>query len=502
MEGVTSTATRPRDVVLAAVLTIIGSVLALSGIFGAVGQLRSSRVRRELESLMAGEQFAAFDISVESLLNMLEVALMAASAASVAAIVLAVYVMRRHNPSRIALTVLGGAAAVTVLFSGLAGIAIAIFVAYTVSLLWRAPARTWFAVGSVGAGSGGTGTGAGADAGPGTDRPWWGGPSSGGRQDAQAPPESGSVGSAPPDGRPTGDVSADRPGSPESAERPGAQVSGSGSGGGGPERAQPGPYPRPWPPEQPASGRSGPHDSGQQDPDRSGQQDPHPPGEEYPGSAAAEPGYPQGHDQGYGAAPAYPHAYGSPAYPGHQGYPAYPGYPGYPSPADPDRRPPQTVAAHVLTWVGSGLGIMTGAFFVFAASSPQVIDLVMQQLPANAVPNRDDFVRSLRIGGALTALWSVAVVVVSVFSWRRARWAHLGLSVMGAAYLVAQAVSLVLMGQVAVLLTLSWVSAVIVLLWWPASRQWYAGGDTPGQQGPPDSGSTAYPQARGRNQPW
>jgi hypothetical protein len=130
---------------MASVLTILASVLALVGIFGVQGQLRSSSVRRDIEELLADQRFATVDLSVDSFLNLIQYGLMVAAAASVAAIVLAVYVMRGHNPSRIALTLLGGLVTVLMLMSWPVGLVTAVFVAYTVSLLWRAPVRSWFA---------------------------------------------------------------------------------------------------------------------------------------------------------------------------------------------------------------------------------------------------------------------------------------------------------------------------------------------------------------------
>jgi hypothetical protein len=110
-----------------------------------------------------------------------------------------------------------------------------------------------------------------------------------------------------------------------------------------------------------------------------------------------------------------------------------------------------------------------------------------------------EFVSMLRIAGVLTALWSLAVLVVSVFSWRRLRWAAILLTAMGAGYVLVQLVAL-FTGQVAVLFTIVWVAAVLALLWVPAARQWYAAGRPPGPQGPP-GGGTPYPPQRPQ-QPW
>jgi hypothetical protein len=469
MEHVSAAVSRPRDVVLASVLTIVGSVLALMGVFTAQGELRSSRVRGEIETLLQDEQLTPIDISVDTVLNAVEVGLMAASAASVAAIVLAVFVLRRHNPSRIGLTVLGGIAALAVLLSGLPGLAIAIFVAYTTSLLWRAPVRSWFAQGSGGGGA----SGAGAQSDPGEESsrpPLWGRPETGGYPAGGRPGASDHPASEQP-----GPYQQD-PYQPVQG-RPGENQSDESEPGRESVDDQPGPYQQPWPPVSP---QQQPHPPPQQ-PQQQHQQQPGP----YHYPPAQGPGYgTHGYPQTYPQGPHGPQQYG-------YGYPSSAHY-GYPSHHDPSRRPPQVVAAHVLTWVGAAFGIVAGIFFVAAAGSQETIDLVMDQL---AAPNVDQqtFVMTLRLAGALIALWALAVAVVSVFSWRRANWAAILLTVMGGGYLLMQLVTLIA-GQLAVLFTIVWVAAVLVLLWWPASRQWYSTAqfDRSGPGGP--YGGSAYPQ--------
>ena len=454
MEHVSAAVSRPRDVVLASVLTIIGSVLALMGVFTAQGELRSSRVRTEIETLLQDERLTPVDISVDTILNAVEVGLMVASAASVAAIVLAVFVMRRHNPSRIGLTVLGGIAALAVLLSGLPGVAMAIFVVYTTSLLWRAPVRTWFSQGSGDDATSGTQPDSG-DGSPGA--PLWGRPDTGGYPGSDQPRPGGQAGD-------------------QAGDQAGAE--------------QPGPYQQPWPPQPP----------GQQSPQQQPGPYQYPPaqgpgyGQGYPQSQPQ--GYPQGHPGQHG-----PQQYG-------YGYPSS-AYYGYPSPHEPSRRPPQVVAAHVLTWIGAAFGVVAGIFFIAAAGNQETFDLVREQL---AAPDIDEqtFVMTLRLAGAIIALWSVAVVVVSVFSWRRANWATILLTVMGGAYLLMQLATLVA-GQLAVLFVIVWVAAVLVLLWWPASRQWYANArfERSGPGGP--YGGSPYgqqpqgpqpPTQHKRTQPW
>jgi hypothetical protein len=275
---------------------------------------------------------------------------------------------------------------------------------------------------------------------------------------------------------------------------------------------QPGPYPGPWPPDpgQPVPPPQHPAQPPAQQPAP-------PPGPEQPGPYAPGAG-PYGHPpQGYGGAPGYdvPQGYGQA-----QGYPqAYPpygyttGYYGYPpAQRDPDSRPGQLVTAHVLTWVGAALALLTALFLVIAASSPDIVDLAVEQLQSEGVTEQD-LVTTMRVGGIITALWAAAVIVVSVFSWRRANWAAILLTVMGGAYMLTQLISLVVMGQVAVLFTIVWVAAVLTLLWWPTSRQWYAtargrggfggpGGQSPYPGMPPHQPPHQSPPQPPRNRPW
>jgi hypothetical protein len=438
---VTATPARPRDVVLASALTIFGSVFALAGIFTAQEELNTAQLRREVETLLAEDPLSAVDISVDTVLTLAEVGLMGASVASVAAIVLAVFVLRRHNPSRIALTVLGGLAAATMLLPGLSGLVIAIFVVYTVSLLWRAPVRGWFAA-SAGPGSG-SGSGSGEEEHP-AHQPQQ--PEASAYPDPSQQPQ--------PPGRYDPEASPEQPPGGE----PGPTYPGAGPWSGQQPGQQPGPY---TPHDQPATDQ------------------PAQPGQ------TSQPGYP----------PPYPQPYG-------YGYPQ--GYYGYPA-VDPDRRPPQVVTAHVMTWVGAAFGLMTGVFFLAASGSQEILDVATTQLGTTDL-TPEELATMLRVAGAVMALWSLAVAVVSVFSWRRANWAAILLTVMGVGYLLMQLVTL-LSGQVAVLFAIVWVAAVVVLLWWPASRQWYAGRGRSRQQGPYGGqpgpyGGPPYPEERRRNQPW
>ncbi|MGH3385023.1 MAG: hypothetical protein ACRDO1_10630, partial [Nocardioidaceae bacterium] len=136
--------TRPREVVTASVMTIVGSVLALATIFSEGPRLRSAGMRREVEDLVKDAPFGSVDLSVEQIINTLHGAMLALAAACVAAIVLAVYVMRGHRPSRVALTVLGLTVACLSVLAGVAGVIMGVFIAYSVSLLWKPESRAWF----------------------------------------------------------------------------------------------------------------------------------------------------------------------------------------------------------------------------------------------------------------------------------------------------------------------------------------------------------------------
>jgi hypothetical protein len=141
-------APRPRQVTLASVVAGVGASLVLVNIFSVMADWGSASVREEVEDALDGGPLGPAEISVDTALNLLRIMLMVVASGCVAAVVFAVYTIRRHRAARIGLTVLAGGWAVLSLALGLAGLLLAAIAVGCVILLWSAEARTWFAAGT------------------------------------------------------------------------------------------------------------------------------------------------------------------------------------------------------------------------------------------------------------------------------------------------------------------------------------------------------------------
>jgi hypothetical protein len=136
---------RPREVTLAGFQAVVGSVLALVLLIGAMQQLDSAEVREALAEIVAGEDAQSLGLTLETARTLLRYAIMVLAVLSAASLVLGIYVLRRHRASRIALTVVGGVAAVLCVLAGVTGLIMAGYIALSVGLLWTRAARSWFA---------------------------------------------------------------------------------------------------------------------------------------------------------------------------------------------------------------------------------------------------------------------------------------------------------------------------------------------------------------------
>ncbi len=141
----TETAPRPRQVTLAGLIAGLGSLLVLGSIFTVMVDWGSASIREDVEDALDSAPFGSTNISVDTALEMVRIMLMVFAAGCVAAVVLAIYTVRRHRSARVGLTVLASAWALVSLALGLAGLLLAAVAVGCVVLLWSAEARTWFA---------------------------------------------------------------------------------------------------------------------------------------------------------------------------------------------------------------------------------------------------------------------------------------------------------------------------------------------------------------------
>ena len=181
-----------------------------------------------------------------------------------------------------------------------------------------------------------------------------------------------------------------------------------------------------------------------------------------PPAGATPPGqYPYG-QQPYGGYA--PHQYGGPGY----------GPPGF-GRRDPNARPGTVLAAGIVTIVLSGLSLL-GALLML------IIGMAMSSIDDEVFEGTDN---ALQIGAVVVAVWfawSMAAILLAIFTLRRSRGARIALVVSSGLTIVASLVSIA-GGGFGSVLTLLGAIAVIVLLFTGGANEWYRGrhdlADTP-----------------------
>jgi hypothetical protein len=139
---------RPREVTLGGMQAVAGSVMALVLLVSTAQQLNGTDMTRTLTDIVRNEQVSALNITVDSARTMLRYTIMVLSVLSAASLVLGVFVLRRHRPARVALTVIGAVVGVVALFAGPVGWVATLYIGVSVFLLWSRPARAWFSDGT------------------------------------------------------------------------------------------------------------------------------------------------------------------------------------------------------------------------------------------------------------------------------------------------------------------------------------------------------------------
>lgn len=143
---------RPWEVTVSGLLAVIGSTMVVFTVLTLAEQLDSATMRDTLTQLTTDPRFASLNLTLDDARSLIRYMLMAMGVLSVTSLVLGVYVLRRHQPSRIALTFLGGMVAVVSVFAGLPGWVLTVYVGVSIGLLWTRTARAWFSPQTAGAG--------------------------------------------------------------------------------------------------------------------------------------------------------------------------------------------------------------------------------------------------------------------------------------------------------------------------------------------------------------
>lgn len=135
------TKARPSQVTLSGWTVIVASTILVLTTFDQIGTFRTVEMREEVARFLARAPGSGLGLSVDGALDLLRALSMVAAGCAAATAVLGWHVLRRHRPSRVALTVI----AVPLFFTGVAtGGFLSSLVAVSAALLWMRPARDWF----------------------------------------------------------------------------------------------------------------------------------------------------------------------------------------------------------------------------------------------------------------------------------------------------------------------------------------------------------------------
>jgi len=136
---------RPRQVTFGATQAIIGGGLSTVLLIATAQQLYDQQMTEALQQALDDPRAAGLGFTVETARTIAKYTIMVMAVMSVASLVLGVFVLRRHRPSRMALTILGVIVALATLLAGPPGWAVSVYVAASLVMLWSKPARAWFA---------------------------------------------------------------------------------------------------------------------------------------------------------------------------------------------------------------------------------------------------------------------------------------------------------------------------------------------------------------------
>ncbi|MGZ4437646.1 MAG: hypothetical protein ACXVW6_08400 [Nocardioidaceae bacterium] len=133
---------RPRQVTVAAGMAATSCVLLVVALFDAMAQVRSPEMRDTVSAWLSRPPGDGLGLGVTQALGIVRGVVLFNGAVAAAAVVLAIFTLRRHNGARIAFT---AAAAVLLFTSPISGGVFPMVAAASAVLLWSAPSRDWFA---------------------------------------------------------------------------------------------------------------------------------------------------------------------------------------------------------------------------------------------------------------------------------------------------------------------------------------------------------------------
>ena len=140
-DGDDARGTRPRQVTVGSVLSLVSCLLLIFSMLDAMGRMRSVEMRKSVEEVLSTPPGSGLGIEIETVIGLLRGAVLVTGGLAAAGAVLAVFTLQRHRGARTGLTV----AAVLMLFTAtfVSGL-LPIVVAIGATMLWSRDARDWF----------------------------------------------------------------------------------------------------------------------------------------------------------------------------------------------------------------------------------------------------------------------------------------------------------------------------------------------------------------------
>ena len=133
---------RPRQVTVAGGLALTGCVLLVFQMLDSMSRVRSVDVRDSIDRFLSTPPGNGLGVEVDQVIGMMRGLVFVTGALAAAGGVLAVYVLRRHRPARVGLTVT--AVLLVVIATTLGTPLLPFLVAIAAAMLWSREARDWF----------------------------------------------------------------------------------------------------------------------------------------------------------------------------------------------------------------------------------------------------------------------------------------------------------------------------------------------------------------------
>lgn len=132
---------RPRQVTMAVVMAVVGSLVLVIGLFDTLARMRTPETRKAIDQFLAEAPGNSLGVTTGQVLEVMRAVAFVSGALAAAGLVFAIYVVQRHRGARIGLTAVAGLLVLTVPVAGL----MPVFLVVAAVLLWSQPARDWYA---------------------------------------------------------------------------------------------------------------------------------------------------------------------------------------------------------------------------------------------------------------------------------------------------------------------------------------------------------------------